>query len=129
LDPTGTLLASASEDCTVRLWRFRTGTEVARFKHSDPVLCVAFSVDGRSIFSGGKDQKISQWEIPEDVLAASQSDFLASEKNEVNTPACDFIPFHAQVYSFQGCSEQTQCAFSNTIYDTYPDSRPDETPA
>jgi WD40 repeat protein len=129
LNPAGTLLASASDDCTVILWRFHTGTEVARFKHSDEVIRVVFSVDGRSIFSGGQDKKISQWEIPEDVLAAAESDSLASAKNEVTTPACDFIPFHAQVYAFQGCSGQRRCAFSNPAYDTYPDSRPDEAPA
>ncbi|KAG1860183.1 hypothetical protein DFJ58DRAFT_280193 [Suillus subalutaceus] len=79
---TGTLLASASNDCTVRLWQFPTGTEVARFKHSDPVSRVTFSVDGRSIFSGGWDGKISQWEIPEDVLIAAEIDLSASAKNE-----------------------------------------------
>ncbi|KAG2748840.1 hypothetical protein P692DRAFT_201865968 [Suillus brevipes Sb2] len=82
LNPAGTLLASACDDCTVRLWRFHTGTEVAQLKHSDVVFCIAFSVDGRSIFSGGNDKKISQWEIPEDVLAAAESDSLASEKNK-----------------------------------------------
>ncbi|KIK41202.1 hypothetical protein CY34DRAFT_806380 [Suillus luteus UH-Slu-Lm8-n1] len=82
LNPAGTLLASASQDCTVRLWRFHTGTEVAQFKQPHPVGCVAFSVDGRSIFSGGWDNKISQWEIPEDVLAVAQSDSLARAKNE-----------------------------------------------
>ncbi|KIK41204.1 hypothetical protein CY34DRAFT_85826 [Suillus luteus UH-Slu-Lm8-n1] len=123
----GTLLASASDDCTVRLWRFHTGTEVARFKHLHPVLCVAFSVDGRSIFSGGYDKKISQWEIPEDVLAVAQSDSLARAKNEVTTPNCDYI--HAQVFSFQGCSGQRQCAFFNPTCDIYSDSRPGEAPA
>ncbi|KAG2748825.1 WD40 repeat-like protein [Suillus brevipes Sb2] len=82
LNPAGTLLASASQDCTVRLWRFHTGTEVARFNHSDEVLCIAFSVDERSIFSCGHNKKISQWNIPEDVLAAAESDSLASAKNE-----------------------------------------------
>jgi hypothetical protein len=85
-------------------------------------------VDERSIFSGGYDNKISQWGIPEDVLAAAESDSLANAKNEVTTPNCYFTRFHAQVYSFQGCSGQTQCAFSNPTYDIYPDSQPDETP-
>jgi WD40 repeat protein len=122
LNPAGTLLASASNDCTVRLWQFPTGIELAQFKHSDEVIHVAFSVDGRSIFSGGLDKKISQWEIPEDVLTAAESDALASAKNEVTTRNRNFFPFHAQVYSFQGCSEKTQCAFSNPACDVYPDS-------
>ncbi|KAG1732290.1 hypothetical protein EDB19DRAFT_1290815 [Suillus lakei] len=84
LNSAGTLLASASDDCTVRLWQFPAGTEVARFKHSDPVFCVAFSVDGRSIFSGGENKEVSQWEIPEDVLAAAESDSPSSAKNEIN---------------------------------------------
>jgi len=114
LNPAGTLLASASDDCTVRLWLFPTGTELARFRHSNRVSRVAFSVDGRSIFSESLDKKISQWEIPEDVLAAAESHALASAKNEVTTTLnYNFFPFHAQVYSFQGCSGQTQCASSN----------------
>jgi WD40 repeat protein len=100
LNPAGTLLASASDDCTVRLWQFPTGTELAQFKHSNIAYHVTFSVDGRSIFSGGLDKKISQWEIPEDVLAAAESDTLASTKNEVTTPNVNFFPFYAQVYSF-----------------------------
>ncbi|KAG2146344.1 WD40-repeat-containing domain protein [Suillus clintonianus] len=85
LNPAGTLLASASDDHTVRLWQFPTGTEVARFEHSHQVFRVAFSVDGRSIFSGGHDMKISQWEIPRDVLAAVESVSLASAKNKSET--------------------------------------------
>ncbi|KAG1728005.1 WD40-repeat-containing domain protein [Suillus lakei] len=97
LNPAGTLLASASHDCTVRLWQFPTGTEVARFKHSDLVSQVAFSVDGRSIFSGGKDKKISQWEIPEDVLTAAESDSLANTKNEARGKQKIKCPLNSEI--------------------------------
>ncbi|OAX31047.1 WD40 repeat-like protein, partial [Rhizopogon vinicolor AM-OR11-026] len=62
LNAAGTLLASASSDHTVRLWQPPTGTEVSWYKHSNDVVRVAFSVDGCFIFSGGHDDKISQWE-------------------------------------------------------------------
>ncbi|OAX35463.1 hypothetical protein K503DRAFT_696983, partial [Rhizopogon vinicolor AM-OR11-026] len=68
--------ASASSDNTVRLWQLSTGTEVARYEHSDDVLRVAFSVDGRFVFSGGLDKKISQWEIPDDLLTTARGDPL-----------------------------------------------------
>ncbi|KAG1727535.1 WD40-repeat-containing domain protein [Suillus lakei] len=73
---------TASGDRTVRLWQLPTGTEVARFEHSDWLIRAAFSVDGCFLFSGGSDEKVSQWEIPEQVLAAVRSDPLVSKKNK-----------------------------------------------
>ncbi|OAX33242.1 WD40 repeat-like protein [Rhizopogon vinicolor AM-OR11-026] len=80
LNPTGTLLASASHDHTVRLWQLSTGTEVARYEHSNYVFRVAFSVDGCFIFSSD-NKTILQWEIPEDVLVAASGDPVAAEVN------------------------------------------------
>jgi len=43
-------------------------------------------VDEHFILSGGRDKKISQWEIPENVLAAAHGDYIARElKNNVIT--------------------------------------------
>ncbi|OJA12197.1 hypothetical protein AZE42_03933 [Rhizopogon vesiculosus] len=91
LNPAGTLLASASDDQTVRLWQLPTGTEVARYEQND-AFRVAFSVDGHFIFSSGLDGKMSQWVIPEDVLAAARGDHMAVELNtEVATPKPKFL--------------------------------------
>ncbi|OAX32529.1 WD40 repeat-like protein, partial [Rhizopogon vinicolor AM-OR11-026] len=87
LNPAGTLLASASYDKTVRLWQLPTGTEVARYEHSEMVFRVRFSVDGRFILSGGPDGKISQWEIPEDVLAVARGYPMAVELNTEAGPS------------------------------------------
>ncbi|KAG2054937.1 WD40 repeat-like protein [Suillus hirtellus] len=64
----GTLLASASHDNRVRLWRLSDRRNVAIFKHSGEVNCVTFSADGKRIFSGGVDKKISEWPTFEDAL-------------------------------------------------------------
>jgi WD40 repeat protein len=64
VNPTGTLVASASHDHYVRLWRLSDRRIIASFKHSHPVCCVTFSTDGKHILSGGLDKKISQWAVP-----------------------------------------------------------------
>jgi WD40 repeat protein len=62
INPAGTLVASASQDGHVRLWRLSDRQNIGVFKHSSPSLSVTFSVDGRHILSGGYD-KISEWEV------------------------------------------------------------------
>ncbi|KAG2066807.1 WD40 repeat-like protein [Suillus decipiens] len=70
LNPTGTLLASASDDQHVRIWRLSDRQTIAVFKHTDFVSCVTFSMDGKHILSGGKIHVISKWAVPspEDIL-------------------------------------------------------------
>jgi WD40 repeat protein len=75
MNPTGTLLASASTDHQVRLWRLSDQRTIAIFKHTNQVYCVTFSMDGKHILSGGQDHMISKWEIPlpEDILQVNAS--------------------------------------------------------
>ncbi|KAG1786305.1 quinon protein alcohol dehydrogenase-like superfamily [Suillus plorans] len=64
LNPTGTLLASASDDNQVRLWQLSDQQNIAIFKHTNEVYCVMFSADGKHILSGGGDSMISKWAVP-----------------------------------------------------------------
>ncbi|KAG1800334.1 uncharacterized protein HD556DRAFT_1028494 [Suillus plorans] len=64
LNPTGTLIASASEDQQVHLWRLSDRRTIAIFKHPNQVYCVTFSADGKHIFSGGRGAMISKWAVP-----------------------------------------------------------------
>jgi WD40 repeat protein len=64
IHPAGTLVASASQDGHVRLWRLSDRQNIGVFDHSYWLNTVTFSVDGRHILSGGGDHKISEWEVP-----------------------------------------------------------------
>jgi WD40 repeat protein len=66
INPAGTLAASASHDKHVRVWRLSDQQTIAIFQHSYPLYSVTFLVDGRHILSGGRDNKISEWEVPTD---------------------------------------------------------------
>jgi WD40 repeat protein len=64
IDPAGALVASASSDKRVLLWRLSDQQTISIFRHSAWQNSVTFSVDGRHILSGGHNNKVSQWEIP-----------------------------------------------------------------
>ncbi|KAM5235460.1 LOW QUALITY PROTEIN: telomerase protein component 1 [Ctenodactylus gundi] len=67
------LLASASEDFTVRLWPRQLLTQALKAEdfpcgaelrgHGGPVTCCSFSADGGSLATGGRDRSLLCWDV------------------------------------------------------------------
>jgi len=61
--PDGKLLASGSDDRTVKLWDAQNGQEVHTLRgHLHEIKSVAFSPDGKRLASGSYDKTVKLWD-------------------------------------------------------------------
>jgi len=65
--PDGNLIASASDDNSVRLWK-RSGEVLQTWQHDDNVRQVAFSPDGKTVASASKDKTVKLWRVDDGTL-------------------------------------------------------------
>ena len=97
-DPRGEILASGGVDRTVRIWDFRTRTQLAVLAPPDQgtVNALAFTSDGRRLATGGSDGILRVWnvEVRPPVLAARAAPvvFRANDPDGLAINALDISP-------------------------------------
>ena len=58
-----TLVASAGDDHTIRLWNLQNDAVIALTGHTEKINSIAFSPDGRLVASGSDDHTLKLWDV------------------------------------------------------------------
>jgi WD40 repeat protein/molecular chaperone DnaK (HSP70) len=77
--PDGRMMATASEDWSVKLWEIATGKIKRRLKHTSPAQAVAFSPDGKMVASvAPKEMVVKLWDAQTGALKRTLSGHMAN---------------------------------------------------
>jgi WD40 repeat protein len=64
ISPNGKILASGSQDKTIKLWELETGELINTLVgHWDEVNSIVFSADGQTLISCSRDERIQLWNL------------------------------------------------------------------
>ncbi|HZZ80718.1 MAG TPA: WD40 repeat domain-containing protein, partial [Gemmataceae bacterium] len=63
VSPDGNLIATGSEDYTIKLWNAKTGAEIATLTGHKSVLALTFTPDSKRLISSGEEREMRIWEV------------------------------------------------------------------
>ncbi len=97
--PDGKTLATASNDCLVKLWDVASGKERRTLRHDHPVLAVAFSRDGQFLVSATCEGEVRLWSA---ASGKAQGNMAPPRQPFLILPENTNIPIRALAFSPDG---------------------------
>ena len=113
ISPLGHLIASCSDDSTIKLWKNNIHGFSHLIKiHNDPVKSLNFSPSGKLLISGGNDKKIN-------IFSISQNKILSSFNNKYNINSVTMSPNSCLIASADDKSAKIWDINKNVLLNNY----------
>ncbi|CZR62292.1 related to `extra sex combs` protein (WD-40 repeat family protein) [Phialocephala subalpina] len=125
------ILASASDDCTVRVWSLDPAHErqpcaaiLEGDGHKETVLTLSFHKNGRYLISGGIDHVINLWTLPEfpDINTgtnkATRIFYPHFSTSEIHSDIVDCVAWHGDLILSKAANEDSIALWSINAFDS-----------